>query len=67
MQVPPKDYKTASKREQTMIQQRTCVLSKHGDGDDVKAKYKVLYISPQCFLFRYHGSLCDAFPGELES
>ena len=62
-----KTIKTASKREQTKIQQRTCVLSKHGDGDDVKAKYKVLYISPQRFLFRFHGSLCDAFPGELES
>ena len=61
-----KTVKTASQRQAAMIQQTTCVLSKQGDQDNVKAKFKVLYISPRSFLYRFHGSPCEAFPGGLE-
>ena len=61
-----KTFKTASQRQAAMIQQTTCVLSKQGDQDNVKAKFKVLYISPRSFLYRFQGSPCEAFPGGLE-
>ena len=61
-----KTFKTASQRQAAMIQQTTCVLSKQGDQDNVKAKFNVLYISPRSFLYRFHGSPCEAFPGGLE-
>ena len=61
-----KTIKTASKRQEAIIQQTTCVLSKQGDHENVKAKFKVLYINPRTFLFRFYGSPCEAFPGEPE-